>query len=107
MNIDERRAQIIHGRELEKKWSPLLNPMSYDELEFLIRMVVQRLKIMDRLTALGSLNRLQIGDNVKWSGSDGRSYTGKIIRLNIKTASIIADNSSTQWRVAPDFLEKI
>ena len=65
MNIDERRAQIIHERELEKKWSPLLNPLTYDELEFINRMVIHRLKIMDRLTALGSLNRLQIGDNVK------------------------------------------
>lgn len=107
MNINERRAQIIQERELEKKWSPLLTPMTYDELEFLNRMVVHRLKIMDRLTALGSLNRLKVGDNVKWTGSDGRLHTGRIIRLNIKTASIIADNTSAQWRVSPDFLEKI
>ena len=105
--MDERRAQIIHERELEKKWSQILNPLNADELEYLNGMIVHRLRIMDRLASLSTLSHLKIGDQVKWSGSDGRQHTGKIMRLNMKTATILADNSAAHWRVSPGYLEKI
>ncbi len=107
MNIDERRQQIYQQREFEKKWSELLNPMTEDELMLLNKMVVHRIKIMNQLYALGSLNRLKIGDKVKWDGSDGIVRSGKIIRLNSKTASILIGENEGYWRVSPQLLKKV
>lgn len=107
MNIDERRAQIYQQREFEKKWADILNPLTEDELVALNKMVVHRIKILNQLYALGSLNRLKIGDQVKWNGSDRIIRSGKIIRLNSKTASISIGDNEGYWRVSPQLLEKI
>ena len=107
MNIEERREQIFQEREFEKKWADLLNPMTEEELLSLNKMVVHRIKILNQLYALGSLNRLKIGDMVKWNGSDGITRSGKIIRLNSKTASISIGVNEGYWRVSPQLLEKI
>ncbi len=107
MNIDERRAQIYQQREFERKWADILNPMTADELMELNKLVIQRIKILNQLYTLGSLNRLKIGDKVKWNGSDGIIRSGKIIRLNSKTASISIGDNKGYWRVSPQLLEKI
>ncbi len=107
MNIEERRQQIYSQREFEKKWAELLNPMTEEELMSLNKMVVHRIKILNQLYALGSLNRLKIGDMVKWNGRDGVVRSGKIIRLNSKTASILIGENEGYWRVSPQLLEKI
>lgn len=107
MNIEERRQQIYQEREFDKKWASLLNPMTEEELRLLNNMVVQRIRMIGKLSAFEAMSRFKIGDKVKWKGNDGDFQTGEIIRLNSKTVSVRIDGDSEgYWTISPQLLEK-
>ncbi len=106
MDIIGNNTQVIQDYEFEKKWGELLIPMTKNELISLNKMIIHRVKIMNQLHDLGTLNRLKVGDKVKWNSKFGIVQTGTIIRLNSKTASVRIGESEGYWRISPQLLEK-
>lgn len=88
-----------------RKFEPLLEKLSGNELTILNRMVVDRIRLINKATALVSMANLHVGGRVSWDGSDGLLHTGIIIRLNRKTASV-KTGENEYWNVSPQLLRK-
>ena len=77
--------------------------MNEDDLRFLNRLIVDRLKLIGQARSTAMLAHFSVGDRVAFQSSSGEQKTGVIIRLNKKTASIATDDGQ-QWNVHPGFL---
>ncbi len=88
-----------------RKFEPILTGLTRHELLVLNKMVVERLRLMDKAESLLSLTKFNVGDAVAWDGSDGKVHSGIIIRLNNKTASIKV-GTNEHWKVSPQLLRK-
>ena len=77
--------------------------MNEDDLRFLNRLVVERLKLIAQARSTAMLAHFSVGDRVSFQSSSGELKTGVIVRLNKKTASIATDEGQ-QWNVHPGFL---
>lgn len=80
--------------------------MSEEDLRFLNRVIVERLKLIGQARSMTMLARFSVGDRVSFQGSTGERKAGVIIRLNKKTASIATDDGQ-HWNVHPGFLTSV
>jgi hypothetical protein len=80
--------------------------MNEDDLRFLNRLIVERLKLMHQARSTAMLARFSVGDRVSFQSTSGERKVGVIIRLNKKTASIATDDGQ-QWNVHPGFLPPV
>lgn len=80
--------------------------MSEEYLLYLNRMVVKRLKLLAQARSTVELAQFAEGDRVSFTGNDGATRQGKILRLNKKTVSLPTDDGHF-WKVSPGFLHKI
>lgn len=83
-----------------------LRHMSEEDLLYLNRMVVERLKLLAQARSTVELAQFAEGDRVSFTDSDGATRQGMILRLNKKTASLRTDDGHL-WKVSPGFLRKI
>ncbi|MEO5641838.1 MAG: hypothetical protein ABIQ40_20675 [Bacteroidia bacterium] len=90
---------------LNEKFEKLILDLKYHELFLLHEMVVARIKLINKASALVSMSRLKIGDRVSWDGRNGEKREGIIIRLNSKTASVKVGDEA-YWNVSPQLLKK-
>lgn len=74
-----------------------------DDLRFLNRLIVDRLKLIHQARSTVMLANFNVGDRVCFPTGAGDEKTGVIIRLNKKTASIVTDDGH-RWNVHPTFL---
>jgi hypothetical protein len=79
--------------------------MSEDDVRFLNRLIVERLKLIGQARSTSMLARFGVGDRVRFQSSSGEVKAGTIIRLNKKTASIITDEGQ-HWNVHPAYLTR-
>lgn len=79
--------------------------LSEADLRYLNRLIVERLKLISQAHSTVMLAGFSVGDRVRFDDSAGRRRTGRIMRLNKKTASIVTDQGE-QWNVAPGFLTR-
>lgn len=77
--------------------------MNEEDLRFLNRVIVERLKLISQARSTVMMARFNLGDRVSFQGASGERKTGVIIRLNKKTASIATDDAQ-HWNVHPGFL---
>ena len=77
--------------------------MNEDDLRFLNRLIVERLKLIGQARSTAMLAHFSVGDRVSFQSSSGERKAGVIVRLNKKTASIATDDGH-QWNVHPAFL---
>jgi hypothetical protein len=77
--------------------------MSEDDLRYLNRLIVERLKLIGQARSTVMLARFSVGDRVSFQSPSGERKSGVIIRLNKKTASITTDDGQ-RWNVHPGFL---
>src|SRR5688572_12252341 len=98
-------SELDNTRAIIRKFEPILKDLSRHELEILNKMIVHRLKIMNRAEALFAMSEFDIGDRVSWDSRDGNVHTGVIIKLNSKTASVRVDDQG-YWNVSPQLLRK-
>ena len=77
--------------------------MNEDDLRFLNRLIVERLKLINQARSTTMLAQFSLGDRVSFPMSSGERKTGVIIRLNKKTASICTEDGQ-HWNVHPGFL---
>jgi hypothetical protein len=80
--------------------------MNEEDLRFLNRLIVERLKLIAQARSTSMLARFSVGDRVSFQGTSGERKSGVIIRLNKKTASIATDNGQ-QWNVHPALLTSV
>jgi hypothetical protein len=80
--------------------------MNEEELRFLNRLIVERLKLIGQARSTAMLARFSVGDRVGFPSTSGERKIGVIIRLNKKTASIATDDGQ-QWNVHPGFLAPV
>jgi hypothetical protein len=74
-----------------------------DDLIFLNRLIIERLKLIAQAKSTSLMARFNIGDRVEFRGPGGDLKTGIIVRINKKTASIQTDDGGS-WNVFPGFL---
>ena len=80
--------------------------MNEDDLHFLNRLIVERLKLIGQARSTVMLAHFSVGDRVSFQSHSGERKIGVIVRLNKKTASIATDEGQ-QWNVHPGFLTRI
>jgi hypothetical protein len=77
--------------------------MNEEDLRFLNRLIVERLKLIGQARSTAMLARFHVGNRVSFQTPSGARKIGMITRLNKKTASIATDDGQ-QWNVHPGFL---
>lgn len=80
--------------------------MGEDDLRFLNRIIVDRLKLIQQARSTVMMSQFHVGDRVRFDDSSGEAKTGVVIRLNKKTAGILADDG-IEWKVYPGFLTRV
>lgn len=86
-----------------RKFEPLIEKLNFFELSILNRMVVNRMKLINKAEALIAMSKIQVGDWVSWQSDNGTIKKGLVIRLNQKTVSVKVDERG-YWNVSPDLL---
>ena len=77
----------------------LIKRLGEDDLIFLNKLIVERLKLIVQAKSTHYMARFNIGDRVGFRTHDGKK-TGVIVRLNKKTVSIKTDDGA-DWNVSP------
>lgn len=80
--------------------------MGEDELRFLNRLIIERLKLVSQAKSTTLLAKLAIGDQVTFVTPAGERKSGVILRLNKKTASVRTDDGH-DWKVHPSYLTTV
>jgi len=76
-----------------------------EDLRFLNRLIVERLKLIAQARSTALMSRFNIGDRVGFQAPSGEWKSGIIQRLNKKTITILTDNGQ-HWNVSPGFLSQ-
>jgi hypothetical protein len=82
-----------------------INGLSEEQLIELNHRIIERLKFLSRTRSVKQMGKFNVGDRVWFEGHDGEKIRGIVIRLNIKTASVMT--GTHRWNVHPRFLHKI
>ena len=77
--------------------------LNEEELRFLNRLIVERLKLISQARSTVMLAHFSVGNRVSFTTAAGERKTGVIVRLNKKTASVATDDGQ-HWNVHPGFL---
>jgi hypothetical protein len=92
-------AEIDNSEFLFKKFSPLIETLTHDELVFLNKMIIERVRLINKAGTLMSMAQFHVGDRVQWTGSDGIQRIGVIARINHKTGSVKINEG--YWNISP------
>lgn len=80
-----------------------IKDLSEEELVYLNRLIVERLKLMHQVKSTLEMAKYNIGERVEFENNEGNVLTGRVIKLNKKTVSILTDDRQ-RWNVAPVLL---
>ena len=79
--------------------------MSEDDLRYLNRLIVERLKLIAQAHSTVEFARFAKGDHVGFKSPSGEPKFGVITKLNKKTATILTEDEQ-HWNVHPTFLRQ-
>jgi len=85
------------------KIETFIKGLAEEELLYLNRLIVERLKLIAQEKSTRAMSRFNLGEEVRFTDHDGRPKSGRIVRLNKKTATILTSDGQ-QWNVAPGLL---
>jgi len=80
--------------------------LSEDDLRFLNRLIVERLKLIAQARSTALMSRFNIGDRVGFQAPNGEWKDGVVQRLNKKTVTILTEKGH-HWNVSPGFLSLV
>lgn len=80
-----------------------LSAFTEDELVALNQRIVERLQMIRSARQLVQLSHFSIGLMVEFTTADGRTVSGRIVRLNRRTATVCSQ-AGGHWRVSPSLL---
>ena len=86
------------------KFDSQLEQLTIDELVLLNKLVVKRIKYLQSARNMQQMNKFFEGDYIYFL-YNGKKITGRIIKFNQKTVSVLTDNNE-KWNVHPGFLKK-
>ena len=89
-----------------KRIEDFIKDLGEEQLVYLNRLIVERLKLVSQAKSTAAMSRFNIGEMVRFDTDDGRTISGRIIKLNKKTVSIVT-NERERWNVAPVFLRSV
>lgn len=98
-------SEIDDKNGIIRKFEPIIEGLSYNELCVLNQMVVDRIRLMRKADDLVSMSKFNIGDRVSWDGRDGFVHVGIIQRINHKSISV-KTGEREYWTVSPQLLRK-
>ena len=81
-----------------------IKDLGEEELLYLNKLIVERLKLIYQEKSTRSLARFNIGELVRFPDHEGGYKTGRIVRLNKKTATIHTKDGQC-WKVSPGLLQ--
>lgn len=99
--MNDRRTVV--DREL---FVQALRHMGEEDLRFINRLVVERLKLLSQAKSTAQLAQFAAGDRVQFTTQWGDLKSGVVLRLNQKTASLRTDEGEN-WKVSPSLLRKV
>ena len=85
------------------KIEDFIKNLNEEELLYLNRLIVERLKLISQAKSTRAMAKFNIGESVQFEDNDGATVTGRVIKLNKKTVTVLMDNNH-RWNVAPVFL---
>ncbi len=85
-----------------KRIEEFIKDLNEAELSYLNRLIVERLKLISQAKSTREMAKYNIGELVQFENADGDTITGRVIKLNKKTVSILT-SGNRQWNVAPVF----
>ncbi|MEK6608147.1 MAG: hypothetical protein AABZ30_10835 [Myxococcota bacterium] len=96
-----------NGYKLENREdvAEAIRRLGEDDLRYLNRLIVERLKLISQAHSTTLLARFGVGDRVGFLAPSGERKVGVILKLNKKTASIRTDDGH-HWNVHPGFLAR-
>jgi hypothetical protein len=77
-----------------------------EDLLYLNRLIVEQLKLISQARATTLMTSFTKGDRVGFQAPDGRIQEGMVLRLNMKTVSVVTADGQ-QWNVAPGLLQLV
>ena len=83
-----------------------IKDLSEEELVYLNRLIVERLKLISQAKSTFEMAKFNIGELVQFEDNDGKTISGRVIKLNKKTISILTDERQ-RWNVAPVLLRSV
>jgi hypothetical protein len=83
-----------------------IKDLNEEELVYLNRLIIERLKLIYQEKSTRSLARFNLGESVGFPDHAGKMKMGRIIRLNKKTATILTMDGQ-RWKVSPGLLRSV
>jgi len=80
-----------------------IKSLSRDELVFINRLIVERLKLLSQRASTDAMTQFNLGEQVEFDGPDGKLRKGSIVKLNKKTVKVLLQTGAA-WSVSPEFL---
>jgi len=106
---DKEKSACYSGTIMEltnqNRIEDFIKTLEQDELIYLNRLVVERIKLLSQLKASQLMTDFNLGDTVGFVSKDGRPIRGIITKLNKKTISIKTTDNE-KWNVSPYYLQK-
>lgn len=96
---DKKKMNSIEQNRIED----FIKTLKEEELLYMNRLIVSRLNLITQEKSTKALARFNIGEMVEFTDTNGLVQTGRIIRLNKKTAGIEISGGH-QWNVSPHLL---
>jgi hypothetical protein len=92
-----------HKLENREGAAEAIRRMGEEDLRYLNRLIVDRLKLISQARSTVLLANFGVGDHVGFQAPTGEKKNGVILKLNKKTVTIRTDDEQ-QWNVCPGFL---
>lgn len=92
------------SEHLPSEINRIIPELSENQLILLNQKIIERLKLLSKARQLNEISKYSVGDKISFEHS-GSVVTGKIIRLNQKTVSILTDDNH-RWNVSPALISK-
>ncbi|HNU91346.1 MAG TPA: hypothetical protein PKO25_05695 [Spirochaetota bacterium] len=86
------------------KIEEFIKSLGVEELHYINRLIIERLKLLNQQRSTAQMQRFNIGEKVRFTDPSGNVKTATIVRLNKKTVSLITSGGE-QWNVPPGFLK--
>lgn len=83
-----------------------IKALGEDELIYINRLVIERLKLISQMKSTNQMIRFNIGERVTFKDHENKIKKGTIIKLNKKTVSINTDDAQI-WNVPPGILKHL
>ena len=77
-----------------------------EDLRFLNRLIVERLKLISQARSTALMSRFNIGDRIGFQSPSGEWKKGVVQRLNKKTVTILTEKGH-HWNVSPGLLSLV